>query len=287
MIAIITRLLGAYLNFINLISKRIGGKQAFYVFCYPFKAKLSAKQQEYLGQAKRTNIALEKGEYPLYTWGSGKQKLLFVHGWQSNAYRWRRFIDQLDKEKYTDYAFDAPGHGNSTSAFGNVPLFAKAIHKIIEHVGPVENMITHSIGGFASLYFCHLYPDLQPQKIVCLASPSRATDFVDVYAERLNLSDKTIKNMESYFTGYAGKPPSYFDIKNLLGNVVAEGLIIHDEDDRDVNIENARRIHKYLKNSTLKITKGLGHRLINKNVTQDALNFAADRPINIQAKANT
>jgi len=122
---IITTLLGLYLNTINLISSRIGGKQSFFIFCYPFKAKIKPNQQAFLDTAVPFKLPVDDFEIQGYKWGSGSRNLLFVHGWQSNAYRWKDYIETIDQNEFTIYAFDAPGHGNSGSTIANVPLFAK------------------------------------------------------------------------------------------------------------------------------------------------------------------
>jgi len=43
---VIMKIVGAYLNILNALSEKIDGKHAFYIFCYPFKAKLT--EQEFL-----------------------------------------------------------------------------------------------------------------------------------------------------------------------------------------------------------------------------------------------
>jgi pimeloyl-ACP methyl ester carboxylesterase len=53
------------------------------------------------------------------------------------------------------------------------------------------------------------------------------------------------------------------------------GLIIHDLDDKDVHITQARANHQEWKNSELVETKGLGHRLIlsDQQVIQKIIDF--------------
>jgi pimeloyl-ACP methyl ester carboxylesterase len=56
--------------------------------------------------------------------------------------------------------------------------------------------------------------------------------------------------MENYSASFSAK------------SVTIPVLIIHDKDDDDVALKAAHNIHKHLKNSTLMITEGLGHRKI-------------------------
>jgi pimeloyl-ACP methyl ester carboxylesterase len=53
-------------------------------------------------------------------------------------------------------------------------------------------------------------------------------------------------------------------------------LVIHDEDDKEVNVRCARHIHENLPNGKLMLTAGLGHRKIlgNPDVIKQTINFA-------------
>lgn len=278
MIKLVTTIIGTYLNIVNFFFPKLGGKQAFFTFCYPFKAKITEKQQTFLDTAELKTIVVKGQHVPLYRWGNGKRKVLFVHGWQSNAYRWKRYIDRLDKNEFTIYAFDAPGHGNSKSKYGNVPLYAESLHQISLQIGKVETFITHSLGGFASFYFFHLYPNFQPKKLLALASPTNANQFVDVFSSTIGLSKKAIKNISAYFIEYAGKPVSFFHVNNFMENIDIEGLIIHDTKDKDVGIDNAHVLHIAWPEANLMITDGLGHRLLGNDVLNTVTEYVKQSP---------
>ncbi len=282
---LLTQLIGLYLNTINFIFPKVGGKQAFFVFCYPFKAKLSPKQQAYLNSARRQQLSVEGSAVPLYSWGEGNHKILFVHGWQSNTYRWRRYIDQIDTSRFTVYSIDAPGHGNADSKFGNVPLFEKTIHEAVKTIGSVDVMVGHSIGSFSIQYFLHNHPNFMPRKFVSLASPGRAVDFIEVMIETVGLSSRSVENMRTYFKQYAGREPEYYDIKNFAPKISAESLIVHDTSDRDAPVAYAYALHQLIPDSKLRVTDKLGHRLIDQELLEEILLFI--NSIGTRAKSTT
>ena len=272
---ILLKTVSLYLNMINMISSKIGGRHAFYIFCYPFKVKISAKQQEFLDTSHQFKLPVEDFEIQCYRWGNGPKNILFVHGWQSNTYRWRKYIDSLPQDQFTIYSFDAPGHGNSGSLIGNVPLFEKSIQIIMDHIGEAESIISHSIGSFSSLYYINQNPQFQPNKLVTLATPDSIDDFLDYYFATLNLSNKTKRNFKQYFTKYTQKDLSYFRLENLLNTNKSSGLIIHDEGDKTVTVDYSKKLHNLWPYSKLIITQGLGHKLKGENIVQMVSEFVA------------
>ena len=264
MIDFLIRIVGKYLNFINYLSPKIGGKQAFYIFCYPFKARINKKQQAYLDTAEQFKLPVEDFEIQCYKWGNGPRKILFVHGWKSNTYRWRNFIENISKEEFTLYSFDAPGHGNSGSFFGNVPLYEKAISKINDYIGNAESIVAHSVGSFSTLYFINAHPDKKPQKMVSLASPESVADFIDFYVDKLQLNKRTMQNLEAYFRNYTSKEIEDFKLESLFDRNDAKGLIIHDKNDKVCSVDYAKKMHSLWPTSKLVLTEGHGHKLNDK-----------------------
>lgn len=265
---ILLKAVSIYLNVINIISNKIGGRHAFFIFCYPFKAKITEKQQAFLDTSHRFKLPVDDFEIQCYRWGNGPKNIVFVHGWQSNTYRWRKYIESLPFDKFTIYSFDAPGHGNSGSLIGNVPLFEKSIQKVMDHIGEAESIISHSIGSFSSLYYISQNPQYQPKKLVTLATPDSIDDFLEYYFNTLKLSNKTIENFKSYFTNYTQKDLSFFRLENLLKLNKSDGLIIHDADDKTVTVDYSKKLHNIWPASQLVITNGLGHKLKHDKIIQ-------------------
>jgi len=263
---ILLKSISLYLNTINLVSSRIGGKHAFFVFCYPFKVKITPQQQEYLDTASQFKLAVDDFEIQCYRWGAGPKKILLVHGWQSNSYRWRRYIEAFPKDAFTIYSFDAPGHGNSGSRIGNVPLYEKSMQKMMDHIGDTESIIAHSIGSFSSLYYISQNPECQPKKLVVLATPNSIDDFIDFYFNTLKLSKRTVQNFKSYFKYYTSNDLSAFRLENLLTRNKSTGLIIHDKEDRMVSARYSEKLRELWPQSKLVLTTGLGHKLKDKRI---------------------
>ena len=265
--------IGLYLRMLNSISSKIGGKHAFYIFCSPFSAKITPKQQAFLETATQQSIDVVGEKIKLYKWGNGDRKILCVHGWRSNTYRWRDYIKTLTENGCTVYSIDFPAHGNSEGRFWNLLKGEASIKATIDHIGVVDTIISHSVGCFCSLYFCDQNPTLQPRKMVSLASAGRVHDFIDEVKKMLSLGDREIDNLMNYFVTYTGRDPHYFDIENFFSEIKAKALLIHDEDDPDTDVKYSRRLHELYDDSELIITKGLGHKLRSKDVLEHVVKY--------------
>jgi len=269
---IVKSLISIYFNLLVRIFPSLAGKQGFYFFCIPFKAKLKPKQLEFLDTAEKHSLLVDDKKIQTYVWGSGPKVLLFIHGWQSNSYRWRNYIERLDHSKHKLIAFDAPGHGSSEGLYSNVPLFEKAINAVISRYGSPNSIIAHSIGSFSSFYYLHK-TKTDIEKIVSLAPPFSAEQFVSVYQSELKLSARVIQVLRAYFNSYTGHPVEYYSLKNFAPSVKTKALLIHDHKDESTSYQNSEKLHSLLSTSELYLTEGLGHRLRGDAVVERVVEF--------------
>jgi len=269
----IKTIVGTYFNLLAQISPKSAGKQSFYFFCIPFKAKLKPNQQEFLDTATNASLKLDTGKtIQTYEWGKGAKLILFVHGWQSHSYRWKAYIDRLNKSEYKVIAFDAPGHGNSEGFISNVPMFDKAISAVVGQYGLPYAIVAHSIGAFSSMYYMSRR-DVKIKKFVSMASPHSVSEFVSVYRSELKLSEKLTKHLKAYFQVYTSHPAEYFSIENFSKDIKAESLLIHDKQDSSTSFTNTEKLHEVIENSTLHLTDGLGHRLRSVELIEKVCEF--------------
>lgn len=270
---LIPKALGLYLNTLSHLTPKKAGTIGFNLFCRPFRSKLHKHHHDFLSSGKRFTLPHRHDTIQAYTWGHGPKKVLFLHGWQSHTFRWKNYIEALDKNEFTVYAFDAPGHGLSSGKFLHVPLYSEVVRSFIEHIGKVDSIVSHSIGGFTAIYTLHQHPHLTPEKLIVMAPPGEASDFFNFYTTTLSLSTKSVQLITHQFTEAVGKHPSYFSAKEFAKSLKASGLLIHDEEDDETSVQNSKDIHHSWKNSSLLITKGTGHNLRSKDVVRHVTGF--------------
>lgn len=269
----ITTLVGYYLNLLAFISPRSAGRLGVKLFCRPWRAPMKDYHNKFLDTAEHFSFDYDGIRVQGYRWGNGPKKILFVHGWQSHSFRWKAYVDAFSKDDYTLYAFDAPGHGRSEGNFVSVPYYTDVILQLIASIGPLDGIISHSLGSFSSLYAFYDQRNLPVNKLVLMAPPGEASDFIQFYQQTLGLTpravDLTLKQFEKKF----GKPITFFSTPKFASAVRIPCLIIHDEEDLDTSIHYSELIHRAIPTSTFTRTKGIGHNLKSPSVLKETVDF--------------
>jgi len=276
-----------YFNTLSIFSVKASAKQAFHLFAFPFKAKLTENHQKFLNTSEKFDIDVDGKIIQGYKWGHGTESILFVHGWQSNTYRWKSIIEAFDQNKYTLYSFDAPGHGNSGGRICTVPLFEKTIEALIEKKGAMNHIIGHSIGSFSCAAFM-FHKEYKPMSYVSLASPYSASEFINDFKNRLKLSPKTFKFLLEYFENYVGHPISHYNHQTFCLSINPEHtLIIHDKMDRATSYENSVKMHQHLllagRSVELVLTDGYRHNLRSGEVVKMVVKFVERESVRMKA----
>lgn len=265
-------ILGAYLNVINLISKKIGGKHAFLLFCYPFPVKLKPAQAKFLETSEQSFYDFDGKKIAMYKWGTGLQTILCLHGWQSQSYRWKKYIESLDQEKYTLISIDAPAHGKSDGKIFNVPMYANLVEQLLE-VHNVDYILAHSLGAFSTMCLFYEKPELALSKVALLGTPGEATEFIDEYARVLKTHPRVKQNLADYFYSYAGMTPAYYSTLRFAPAQTSSALLVHDKQDKEAPYHYATQIDALWKNAKLITTDGFGHKLRDESVVNAVVDF--------------
>jgi pimeloyl-ACP methyl ester carboxylesterase len=280
---LISKLIGLGLNMLALIAPQKAARMGFELFCHPFRSKITDKHKEFLHAANLFQFQHKGETIQGYSWGKGEHSILLLHGWQSHTFRWKNYVQAFDHTQYTVYAFDAPGHGLSSGKFMTVPFYSEVVETFLTDRGKVNTVLSHSIGGFTSIYTFHRLPHLSPDKLIVMAPPGEAQDFFDFYTEQLNLSKRTVQLIVDYFEEQINQAPSYFSAHKFAATLQSKGLLIHDEGDDETSVENSKRIHAAWKNSALIVTQGYGHNLKSPRVIEHVVNFVEGK--NVEAAA--
>ncbi len=270
---LIEKTIGLYFNCLAYVSPRLLSKQGFNLFCNPMSQALKPYQSTFLKTGLDEVLNYENIKIQTYKWGNGRKKVLLIHGWASHSFRWKATIEHLIENDFTVYAFDAPAHGLSTGKMLNLVLYSKIIDLFIQKNTEIDNVISHSIGGFALVYYMYQQKENKIRKIVIMGAPGEAEDFFIFYKKSLGLNNNTLKLIKNEFIRIIGKEISYFSAPQFAKSIQTQGLIIHDKEDKDTSYENAIKLNKSWENSQLHITNGLGHSLKSKILLGDIVKF--------------
>ncbi len=256
-------------------SKKAAAKKAFLVFCTPRGGRIKPHQKEELDAAKDQRLEIEKNlTIQTYRWEGTGPTVLLIHGWESNARRWYKLIEALQKNNYNIVAFDAPAHGNSTGTILNVPLYTTCVQAVSKHYQPSVH-IGHSIGGLATIYHYSKHQPEHVQKLVVLGAPSQLSVIMENYQRLLGMKNVVMTGLDALIKQRFGYSIDEFSGFAFVQKIAVPGLIIHDKYDQIAPVASSRGIHKNWKNSTYIETSGLGHSLYQDKVRKQILKFIA------------
>jgi len=261
-----TKSIGLYINLMSYVFPGKAAKLAYKFFSEPREGKLLPNAiPDILKEAEREVLFHEDYTIQTYTWRGNENKILLVHGWESNASRWEQFIILLRKSKCTIIALDGPGQGLSSGIEFNIPLYAKHVNTLMEKFHP-QYIIGHSMGGATCLYYQYKYNNPLLQKMVLLGSPSEFELILSNYKKTISLNDKAFQLLKEKFVERFNIHPSEFSGKKFASSFNFKGLIAHDIDDTVVSFNEGKQIAEAWKSSQFIETKGLGHSLHDKEL---------------------
>lgn len=232
------------------------------LFTTPLKHKIPKREWHMVSKSDKQKIWVPhiKKEIQLYCYGTGTKKILVVHGWSGRGTQLVQIADGLLHEGYKVISFDAPAHGKSQGKKTIMSEFIATILEIDKLHGPFEFAIGHSLGGMAILNA--IKQNLNLKKAVIISSGDLIQDILDDFILKLKLRPQISQMMRRYFEKKYGEPVENYAASAAAKSVKIPVLIIHDENDTDVNVKAAYNIQKNLVTCELLITTDLGHRKI-------------------------
>ena len=239
-------------------------------FCAPATEAESELDRKLTRSAEHYDIPFEGQTLKAYAWGKGRT-ILMVHGWGSRASHLALLARSIAKSGFRVVAFDGPAHGNSEFngdyPRSSLPEFCRAIFHVSNHFGPIFGLIGHSFGGTAAAFTACGQANLSGyrvavEKLVLISSPSGIDSMISHYCRNYNLPDGSkavvIAQVEKEFP----LKVQDYDINDALKKFSGDVLVVHDVDDQEVFIEEARQMVKEHEHVSLIETSGEGHRRI-------------------------
>lgn len=265
-------LYGAYFNIVALFSEKLAAEKAFTLFCTPRRGKVLPIQQDFLEKARDQVVTIGGMELQTYRWPGEKERVLLLHGWESNTFRWRKLIKELIREGFDIVAFDAPAHGKSSGEIFNVILYAECVEEMAKVYQP-NYVVGHSVGGMTAVYHQYAYKPKGIEKIVTIGSPSEFPEIMDHYQRLLKFNNRVMRALDRYLQKHFGFQIKDFSTSSFAKKLKVKGLLIHDELDAIAPFSCSERVHANWEGSQFINTRGLGHSMHQEEVNQQIVNF--------------
>jgi pimeloyl-ACP methyl ester carboxylesterase len=247
---------------LEVISTKLVTKFAAKLFTTPIKHKIP-KREFHMDKESVQEIVFVPSinkEIVVYHYGKSEKKILLVHGWSGRGTQLVKIADELLNLGYSTISFDAPAHGKSKGNSSIMVEFIASILELEKQFGPFEFAIGHSLGGMSILNA--IREKLKVRKVVIIGSGDIIQDIINDFIKKLELNPEIGIKLREHFEKKYGVEMNYYSASNAAKEVLIPVLIIHDENDVDVNVKAAYNIKENLNISELMITKNLGHRKI-------------------------
>tara|TARA_B100000795_G_scaffold173325_1_gene130707 strand:- start:7635 stop:8465 length:831 start_codon:yes stop_codon:yes gene_type:complete len=270
---LITKSIGFFLNAAAVIAPGWAANFAFNLLCKVRRAGISEKGKAFFEKATQHTLLLEKNTAVLHKWGSGPKNILFLHGWESNSQRWLPYYNMLEKEKYTIYALDAPGHGMSGGDKLNVEVFRQAIEAALARIGPIDTIIGHSLSNTAVGYCYIMNPNVDVKKFIVMGAASGMDAVFTYFKEILGLSIRSVANLSKKVNTIFKIPHQEVKLMSFLDKVTQPVLVIHDKNDAVTPFKPIENVLKKHPKINTYITCGLKHDLKAEEVYAKVIAF--------------
>lgn len=268
--------IGLYINVLSYIAPKKSLQLAYRLFSEPRKGRLKIDRlPKSLLKAEQESHVFEETQFHTHKWPGNDETILLIHGWESNASRWKKSIPYLKKTGKTIIAIDGPAHGLSSGKEFNVPAYAKYINQIVQKYKP-KIAIGHSIGGNALAYFQAHYPHTF-EKLILMGSPDEFKVILNNYIKLLSLNSRVHQLLADYTKKRFNLTIDDFSAAKYLQNTNVLGIIAHDKSDTVVLFEEGKKIANSWKTSQFIETNGLGHSMHSDELYEKIVAFITEK----------
>ena len=270
---LLTKSVGLYINILSFVFPKKAFQLAYVFFSEPRKGKLDINKLPKILEESKTEILQCGDEYiQTYTWKGNETVILLIHGWESNASRWKVLLPHLKKSRSTIIAIDAPAHGMSGGTEFSIPKYAEFIHMAVKKFQP-HYLIGHSIGGNCCLYYQSIYQNTKIEKMVILGAPCEFNILLQNYITLLSLNAKISKAFQAHYLSHFKIKIDDFSGEQFASKLNIKGLVAHDINDAVVAFEEGKKIAHTWQGVQFIETIDLGHSMNDENLYKKVSQF--------------
>jgi pimeloyl-ACP methyl ester carboxylesterase len=253
-------LLRLAIRLLGLVSPALAGRWVYRLWFQPLRYPEPPQEQEWRRTAQPLAVVHRGQALAVDSWGTGPV-VLMVHGWNGRGAQLGAFAPMLVRAGFRVVTFDTPAHGRSPGRATNLPEISEAIHAVARACGPVHAVIGHSFGVACAIYA--VQHGLKVNRIVAISPPDSLRGLTRKFFTALDVAppvqevfNRTIE------THYGADLWQRFSTEVLARQLDVPGLVIHDQNDRDVPIEEGVAVARAWPGAQFVRTIGLGHRRI-------------------------
>jgi len=253
-------LLRLAIRLLGLASPTLAGRWVYRLWFQPLRFPEPPQEQECRRTAQPLSVVHRGQRLAVDSWGAGPT-VLMVHGWNGRGAQLGAFAPELVRAGFRVVTFDTPAHGRSPGRATNLPEISEAIHAVARACGPVHAVIGHSFGVACAIYA--VQHGLKVNRLVAISPPDNVRSLTQKFFTALNVAPRVQEVFNRMFEAQFGADLwQRFSPEVLARQLDVPGLVIHDQDDRDVPIEEGIAVAQAWPGAQFVRTTGLGHRRI-------------------------
>lgn len=263
---------------LGLFAPQYAGKEAYKLWFYVPKIPQPKEARLITQNSTKETFLWDGHKIQSYEWGDGDKIAILMHGWHGFAGQFYQYIPKLVERGYKVLTIDGPKHGLSEGERSNLMYFSRAMQEFLKlrNIEKVDLSISHSGGGLA---ISHAYAEagIQTDKFILISpfNEFRETVVRKHFGSVLNLSDRILDELEKLAVIEYGEDIWHIArVDNYLkGYKNTQFIFVHDQDDREIPIDQSYSLRAFHPESIMIKTSGLGHRRILRNSTVTDLVF--------------
>ncbi len=190
--------------------------------------------------------------------GIGRAVLL-VHGFEDDHTLWEPMLDVLVARGRAVVLFDLPAHGMSTGDSGMGWEAASAIDMLLDHYGPIDAVVGHSIGALALIANLRHYRT-SVERVALVSTPFNQVDRWHLTADRFGVPHDVADKARALYELRVPTARLSFDPAADLGYIGIPLLLVNSADDARAPFADAMRAAEGRPNIRLHAVDRLGHR---------------------------
>ena len=254
------RLLRLAIRLLGLVSPALAGRWVYRLWFQPHRFPEPPQEKEWRSNAQPLDVVHRGRRLAVDSWGAGPV-VLMVHGWNGRGAQLGAFTPLLVRAGFRVVTFDTPAHGRSPGRATNLLEISEAIQTVARACGPVHAIIGHSFGVPCSMHA--VQQGLEVNRIVAISPPDSVRNMTQKFFTALGVGPRAQKIFDRRFEAEFGADLwQRFSTEVLARRLDVPGLVIHDQDDRDVPIEAGVAVAQAWPGAQFVRTSGLGHRRI-------------------------
>ena len=253
----------ARLNLTAVFSPSLAARHAMEIFSTPFRRQRK-EMPGIFWKSEALGFNFDGRHLQAYRWNHpAERKVLILHGYESCAYKFERYVKPLIRKGFTVVAIDAPAHGRSEGRRVTLMDYVRAIEQTEKRYGPFDAYMAHSFGGIAASLFLEGRADKKDARLSLIAPATETSTALAHFYRFLQIGEPVRREFEKIIERRTGHDVAHYSIRRMAGNIRARMLWVHDEDDQVTPISDVRPVmeagHPHIR---FMVTNGLGHRRI-------------------------